>query len=70
MQLSQARAESVRARLVELGVSPDRLTARGFGQTRPIAPNLTAAGRARNRRVMFVITQRGSASAAPAPAAH
>ncbi len=64
MTLSQSRAESVRARLVELGVTADRLTAHGFGQTRPIAPNLTAAGRARNRRVMFVITQRTPAAAA------
>ncbi len=66
MTLSQSRAESVRARLAELGVAADRVTARGYGQTRPIAPNLTAAGRARNRRVMFVITQRAPA----APRAH
>lgn len=54
MTLSQQRAEAVRTALINLGVSASRLTARGYGQTRPIAPNITAAGRARNRRVMFV----------------
>jgi outer membrane protein OmpA-like peptidoglycan-associated protein len=57
--LSQQRAEAVRSALINLGVSADRLTARGFGPDRPIAPNLTAAGRARNRRVVFEIKQRG-----------
>lgn len=57
MTLSQQRAEAVRDRLVQLGVSADRLTARGFGQTRPIRPNLTVAGRAANRRVMFRVTR-------------
>jgi len=60
MTLSQQRAEAVRDRLVQLGVPADKLTARGFGQTRPIRPNLTAAGRAANRRVMFRVT-RGAA---------
>ncbi|MBL8681517.1 MAG: OmpA family protein [Myxococcales bacterium] len=57
--LSQQRAESVRTALVNLGVAADRLTARGFGPDRPIGPNLTPAGRARNRRVVFEIKQRG-----------
>jgi outer membrane protein OmpA-like peptidoglycan-associated protein len=57
--LSQQRAESVRTALVNLGVAADRLTARGFGPDRPVGPNLTAAGRARNRRVVFEIKQRG-----------
>ena len=57
MTLSQQRAEAVRDRLVQLGVSADRLTARGFGQTRPLRPNLTVAGRAANRRVMFRVTR-------------
>ncbi|MCX7809198.1 MAG: OmpA family protein, partial [Deltaproteobacteria bacterium] len=58
MNLSQARAESVRNWLIRAGVAPERLTARGYGDTRPIAPNLTARGRARNRRVQFIITSR------------
>ncbi len=66
MTLSQNRAEAVRTALSALGVSSDRLTARGYGQTRPIGPNLTPAGRARNRRVVFQIT--GRAPATPAAA--
>jgi len=55
--LSDSRASSVRDALVRLGVDNGRLTARGFGQTRPVRPNLTAAGRAANRRVEFHITR-------------
>jgi len=68
LQLSQARADAVREALVRLGVSTERVTARGYGQTRPVAPNLTANGRARNRRVAFVIAQRTGAAAPAAPA--
>ncbi|MDO5627964.1 MAG: OmpA family protein [Mobilicoccus sp.] len=50
-RLSQERAESVRAVLMEAGVSGDVLTARGYGSTRPVADNDTDAGRAANRRV-------------------
>lgn len=51
LQLSARRAEAVRAYLVRQGVGPDRLVARGYGETRPIADNATAEGRSRNRRV-------------------
>jgi outer membrane protein OmpA-like peptidoglycan-associated protein len=54
-QLSQARARSVMDWLVAHGVEAKRLTARGYGDTRPEADNATEAGRARNRRVEFVI---------------
>ena len=40
-------------KLVELGVEAERLTAKGFGKTKPIAGNNTAKGRAQNRRVEF-----------------
>ena len=50
-RLSQARAESVRAYLIEHGIAGDRLVARGYGPDRPVAPNTTVAGRAQNRRV-------------------
>ncbi|HET7498182.1 MAG TPA: OmpA family protein, partial [Candidatus Eisenbacteria bacterium] len=51
MQLSQRRAETVRAYLIRAGISARRLEAKGYGETRPIAPNDTEAGRAKNRRV-------------------
>lgn len=51
LELSQRRAEAVRAYLIHAGVSARRLEARGYGETRPIAPNDTEEGRARNRRV-------------------
>jgi outer membrane protein OmpA-like peptidoglycan-associated protein len=54
--LSERRALSVREELRDLGVSPVRLSAIGYGSTQPVAENTTAAGRARNRRVDIVIT--------------
>ncbi len=55
-RLSKARAESVRAYLEEKGVAAARLKAAGFGPTKPIASNKTAAGRAQNRRVELTRT--------------
>ncbi len=55
MQLSQQRAESVRAALVEIGVDPGMLTAQGYGDTKPIASNATPDGRYRNRRIEFIV---------------
>ena len=49
--LSQRRAERVRAYLLDKGVAIKALHARGFGEERPLADNGTAAGRAINRRV-------------------
>src|SRR6202165_1492259 len=51
MRLSQARADAVRAYLASKGVAPDRMVAKGYGPSEPIAPNTTPAGRAQNRRV-------------------
>lgn len=57
LDLSQLRAISVARFLVEHGVDPDILVPIGYGMTRPIDTNDTAAGRARNRRVDFVILE-------------
>ncbi len=55
LQLSQQRAEAVCKFLSEQGIAPDRLAAKGYGMTRPIAPNDTQAGKALNRRVMIEV---------------
>ncbi|MES1206699.1 MAG: OmpA family protein [Pseudomonadota bacterium] len=57
MTLSQDRADAVRVHLVGLGIDGPRMDAVGFGPEQPIETNKTAAGRERNRRVEFVITQ-------------
>jgi OOP family OmpA-OmpF porin len=60
LKLSKRRADSVRDYLLSNGVNPDQLVTQGYGQTQPAASNKTAAGRARNRRVvMFVISNPG-----------
>ena len=54
--LSEKRAASVRDYLVnQADVDAARLTSRGYGETRPIATNDTAEGRAQNRRVSAVV---------------
>lgn len=56
MQLSQRRAEGVVNYLVEkFGIAPSRLSARGYGKTRPVADNATDSGRQQNRRINAVI---------------
>jgi outer membrane protein OmpA-like peptidoglycan-associated protein len=56
--LSERRARAVAAELARAGVPRDRITARGLGKTRPIAPNDGDAGRQKNRRVEIVIDDR------------
>jgi outer membrane protein OmpA-like peptidoglycan-associated protein len=62
MLLSEQRALKVRAFLVEKGVDQGRIMAKGFGETVPIAPNTTAAGKSLNRRVMIRVVKIGAAS--------
>ena len=52
--LSEQRSQAIVAKLVEMGIAKDRLTAVGKGQNSPIADNNTDEGRAKNRRVEFV----------------
>jgi outer membrane protein OmpA-like peptidoglycan-associated protein len=56
MALSKNRATAVRDYLVKKGVSERKITANGFGDTKPVATNKTPAGRRLNRRVEFSIT--------------
>ena len=58
LRLSRNRASSVMAQLVGKGVSPDRLTALGYGEEYPVADNAAEAGRAQNRRVAVRVTQK------------
>jgi OmpA-OmpF porin, OOP family len=51
LKLSTARAQSVMQALVARGVAAERLSAKGYGQTAPVADNRTEVGRAKNRRV-------------------
>jgi outer membrane protein OmpA-like peptidoglycan-associated protein len=52
--LSVRRADAVRTYLIGKGISADRLTAKGYGETNPVADNATAEGRTENRRVELV----------------
>jgi type VI secretion system protein ImpK len=54
-KLSQARAETVAAALIASTGTPDRFTARGEAETKPLCSNATAAGRACNRRVEITL---------------
>lgn len=54
MKLSQSRADAVRNQLISMGIDGSRLTAKGYGETRPIAPNTSFEGKAKNRRVEFL----------------
>jgi outer membrane protein OmpA-like peptidoglycan-associated protein len=55
LTLTQQRADLVRQFLIDNGVAASRLTAKGFGETKPIADNTTELGRKLNRRTEFVI---------------
>lgn len=53
--LSERRASSVAAFLLEQGLAPDKLTSQGMGESQPVADNASEEGRAKNRRVELVI---------------
>lgn len=52
--LSEQRAQTVMTKLIAMGISADRLTSKGFGESQPVADNGTVEGKANNRRVEFV----------------
>lgn len=60
-QLSEERASAVVSWLASHGVAADRMTARGYGQSKPLVPNVTAGNRAKNRRVQFIIADQDPA---------
>lgn len=69
--LSEQRADAVVAWLAQHGVGSDKLVAHGYGQEKPLVPNVTAGNRAQNRRVQFIILEKEGAppaAATPAPA--
>lgn len=57
LTLSRRRAESVKSKMMEFGVGENRIDIRAYGETRPIADNNTAAGRAQNRRVELILIE-------------
>ena len=56
-RLSERRALAVFMYLVGKGIDPERLSFTGYGQERPVAPNTTAEGRQKNRRVEIKVTE-------------
>ncbi len=54
MSLSQRRAEAVRNYLISKGIAADRLSAKGYGESQPVADNATDEGRFKNRRVELI----------------
>lgn len=54
-KLSQKRAEAVRNAVIKFGVAKDRLTAKGYGPSHPIADNSTEEGKQKNRRVVILV---------------
>ena len=55
MELSSRRADAVAAYLRGHGINPAMVSAKGMGETHPVAPNDSPAGRARNRRIEIVV---------------
>jgi outer membrane protein OmpA-like peptidoglycan-associated protein len=58
LRLSDERAANVRAQLIGMGVEPDRIEAEGYGETHPVADNSTETGRAMNRRISMLVTEK------------
>jgi len=57
LSLSQKRADAIKAELIKKGADKARISAKGFGESAPIADNKTKEGKATNRRVEFVVVE-------------
>ena len=57
--LSQRRADNVMQYMISQGVKPNLVSAHGFGEADPVAPNDTSEGRAQNRRVELTVASPG-----------
>ncbi len=57
LDLSERRAKTVKEYLLKAGIAPERLESVGYGQTKPVDTNKTAAGRENNRRVEFIVVE-------------
>jgi OmpA-OmpF porin, OOP family len=58
MKLSQARADHVRHELIGMGVDGDRITTEGYGEANPVGDNSTDTGRAMNRRISMLVSEK------------
>ena len=65
LRLSERRAESVRAGMLQQGVNRDVVGTAGFGESKPVATNGTAEGRQQNRRVEIVVSGESIGTAQP-----
>ena len=57
VELSQQRADAVRAYIIDKGIAQERITAIGMGPDEPLVPNTTKKNRAQNRRTEFKLAQ-------------
>jgi outer membrane protein OmpA-like peptidoglycan-associated protein len=60
LALSERRAGAVRAALTSMGVAPQRIAMKGYGEAFPVAPNDTAGNKQLNRRVEIVLSNAGA----------